>query len=45
MFILSLRLLFLSGCNNIIEDQVIETVVNKRLDNMKDIIVSINGKI
>ena len=32
-------------CNNITEEQVIETVVNKGLDNMKDIIVSINGKV
>ena len=32
-------------CNNITEEQVIETVLNKGLDNMKDIIVSINGKV
>lgn len=32
-------------CNNITEEQVIDTVVNKGLDNMKDIIVAINGKV
>jgi len=32
-------------CNNITEEQVIETVVNKGFDNMTDIIVSINGKV
>ncbi len=32
-------------CNNITEEQVIETVLKKGLENMKEIIVSINGKV
>ncbi len=31
-------------CNNITEEQVIDAVVNQGLGNMRDIIVSINGK-
>ncbi|MDA0525373.1 (2Fe-2S)-binding protein [Methanococcoides alaskense] len=31
-------------CNNITEEQVIDAVANKGLGNMRDIIVSINGK-